>query len=279
MTFSELINKCDKTCKKLGIDEPKTILFQLLYFISKKVKNMNDFATNSRKEIDFGEKEYIELIARYYEDLEPLGIIVGKIDFLNTVIKVNNNVLVPRNETEELASKVIELVNKNKVKKTIDLCCGSGCLAIAIAKNTKSKVFALDLSKDCVELTKENSIVNNVDVDVKKADLFKFVSKNKVKYDCVVCNPPYVSMTELDERMLKHEPKMAFNNGNEYAFYDAVISNYKKLTTDKFIIAFEIGYQQRKKLTSILKDNGLLKYSKFSKDLNGSDRFLIIKNY
>ena len=140
---------------------------------------------------------------------EAVQYIVGNVEFYNTIINVNKNVLIPRFETEELVEKTINYINKyfkNKVD-ILDLGTGSGCIAIALAKNIDSNVDAFDISDGALELARENALLNKVDVNFVKQDM---TIPNDKLYDVVISNPPYLrDESEVEEivTLSKEEPK------------------------------------------------------------------------
>lgn len=223
-------------------------------------------------------KENIEEAIERYKNGEPIQYIIGDVNFYGNTIKVNKNVLIPRFETEELVEKTIEKI-KNKFDKKInilDLCTGSGCIAITLKKELNSNITATDISSDALAVAKENIKLNNVDINLIHSDLFQNIND---KFDCIISNPPYISYDEtIDDIVKNNEPNIALyapNNGLYY--YEEILKNIKNYLNDKFIIAFEIGYKQGKSLIDIvnkyLKDVNIL----VEKDLQGRDRFLFIE--
>lgn len=223
-------------------------------------------------------KENIEEAIERYKNGEPIQYIIGDVNFYGNTIKVNKNVLIPRFETEELVEKTIKKI-KNKFDKKInilDLCTGSGCIAITLKKELNSNVTATDISSDALAVAKENIKLNNVDINLIHSDLFQNIND---KFDCIISNPPYISYDEtIDDIVKNNEPNIALyapNNGLYY--YEEILKNIKNYLNDKFIIAFEIGYKQGKSLIDIvnkyLKDVNIL----VEKDLQGRDRFLFIE--
>jgi release factor glutamine methyltransferase len=137
----------------------------------------------------------------------------------------------------------------------------------------------VDINKNAVANTKANAKLNKLKVQVICGDFYKTLIKTKVKPDVIVCNPPYVDIKDVDKKMFNYETKISFNNGSPLYFYEKIIDNYTQLINDKkhFLIAFEIGYDQRKSLTHLLTRNKLIKFSHFFKDFANKDRMLIIK--
>lgn len=224
-------------------------------------------------------KENLDEAIERYKNGEPVQYIIGNVNFYGNTIKVNKNVLIPRFETEELVEKTIKRI-KNKFDQQInilDLCTGSGCIAITLKKELNSNITATDISIDALEVAKENIKLNNVDITLINSDLFNNIND---KFDCVISNPPYISYDEeIDELVKNNEPDIALYAPNKgLYFYEEILKNIKKHLNDRFIIAFEIGYKQGNDLVEIT--NKYLDNVNISveKDLQGRDRFLFIES-
>lgn len=230
----------------------------------------------------------LEYLKKYYQgDLEeakkklaaglPVQYIVGNVDFYGITLKVNEDVLIPRFETEELVSKVIQYSSHFKNPSIVDIGTGSGAIAITLKKKLTSSVTATDISKKALNVAKENALENNVSINFKEGNLLEPLTE---KYDIVVSNPPYIAYDEEIMDVVKNnEPHLALyapNNGIYY--YEEILKNIKKYLNDKYLIAFEIGESQGKKIQELSKkylDNEAI----IEKDLSGRDRFAFIKNF
>lgn len=224
-------------------------------------------------------KENLDEAIERYKNGEPVQYIIGNVNFYGNTIKVNKNVLIPRFETEELVEKTIKRI-KNKFDQQInilDLCTGSGCIAITLKKELNSNITATDISIDALGVAKENIKLNNVDIKLIESNLFSNIND---KFDCIISNPPYISYDEeIDELVKNNEPNIALyapNNG--LYFYEEILKNIQNYLNDKFIVAFEIGYKQGNDLIKIadkyLNNVNIL----VEKDLQGRDRFLFIES-
>ena len=227
-------------------------------------------------------------LKKYYQgDLEeakkklaaglPVQYIVGNVDFYGIILKVNEDVLIPRFETEELVSKVIQYSSHFKNPSIVDIGTGSGAIAITLKKKLTSSVTATDISKKALNVAKENALENNASINFKEGNLLEPLTE---KYDIVVSNPPYIAYDEEIMDVVKNnEPHLALyapNNGIYY--YEEILKNIKKYLNDKYLIAFEIGESQGKKIQELSKkylDNEAI----IEKDLSGRDRFAFIKNF
>ena len=209
----------------------------------------------------------------------PVQYIVGNVNFYGNKLKVNENVLIPRFETETLIEKTIKYSKKylKEPLKIIDLGTGSGAIAITLKKELNSKVDAIDISDEALIVAKENAKNNNVDINFYKSDMLNNV---KDKYDIIISNPPYISYDEKIEEIVKNnEPHIALyakNNGLE--FYEKILKKANNYLNKPGIIAFEIGMNQGKQIKEIAsnyfsKDNIIIE-----KDLTGKDRYIFIIN-
>ena len=161
---------------------------------------------------------------------EPIQYVLGKTSFMDLEFKVNSSVLIPRPETEEL----VRLMLKEDLdgKEILDIGTGSGCIAISLAKNLpNSKITALDISKDALEVAKENAKLNNVSIDFINADIFKYESNKK--FDVIVSNPPYVTESEkalMKQNVLDFEPELALfvEDSNYLKYYKQIVKFSKK---------------------------------------------------
>lgn len=230
----------------------------------------------------------IEYLKKYYKgNIEdaivelnkgiPVQYIVGNVEFYNTIINVNKNVLIPRFETEELVDKTINYIKKYFKDKVdiLDLGTGSGCIAISLAKNTNSNVDAVDISDDALELAKENAKLNNVNINFIKQDMA--IPNNKL-YDVIISNPPYLrDESEVEEIVRNNEPALAlYAKDDGMYFYKKILENYKNNLKDKFIMAFELGYDQADYLYNYSKELYPNSEVIIDYDLTGYKRFLFI---
>lgn len=210
---------------------------------------------------------------------EPVQYIVGNVNFYGNEIKVNKNVLIPRFETEELVEYTISYIKKMFKEKIniIDLGTGSGCIAITLKKKINSNVSAIDISKEALEVARENAKKNKVEIDFIQNDMLDNISN---KFDVIISNPPYISKNEeIQDIVRKNEPSLALYADNEgLYYYEKIIKQSKKNLKEKFIIAFEIGYMQGDKIKKIAEQNYPKAEVVLKKDLQGKDRFIFIIN-
>ncbi len=236
------------------------------------------------KEVDYLKKYYkgnLDDAIKRLNNGDAVQYIVGNVDFYGYLINIDKRVLIPRRETEELVEEVIKRSKHFTNPTIIDVGTGSGCIAISISKELNTKVYASDISKDALEVAKENIKNNSADVVLLEGNMLEPYIKNNIKVDIIVSNPPYIMEDEkIDEIVKNNEPKIALyakNNGLE--FYEEILKNANQILKDKFIIAFEIGQTQGK----VIKEKAK-KYIKNAnvdiiKDLSLKDRMLFVYNY
>lgn len=234
------------------------------------------------KDIEYLKKYYngnIEEALKKLENGEPIQYIIGNVNFYGNTFNVNKNVLIPRFETEELVEKTIKLIKENFNNKVdiLDLCTGSGCIAITLNKELNSNVDASDISTYALEVAIKNNKLNNTNVNFIHSDIFNNIEK---KYDVIISNPPYISYNEEIMDIVKNnEPHLALYASNDgLYFYEEILKNCSNYLKDKYLIAFEIGYLQGEKVKNLAHQYLDNIDVWVEKDLQGKDRFVFIKN-
>lgn len=227
------------------------------------------------------EKIYFKMIEARCNNY-PIQYIIGNVSFLNCNIKVNENVLIPRFETEELVFRSIKYI-KNFFKdksnlKIVDLGTGSGCIAIALKKAfPDASIDAIDISKDALDLAKKNAKENGADVNFYLGNMLDFLIK---RYDVIISNPPYIgSSDEVEEIVLNNEPHNAlFAPKDGLYYYEEILSKANNYLNNKSMIIFEIGYQQGQLIKDINKKFFPQSMFVLEKDMANKDRFVFIYN-
>lgn len=207
---------------------------------------------------------------------EPLDYALGESEFYGYKFIVNGNVLIPRPETELLVEQALRLINEND--KVLDLCTGSGCIAITIAKEKNIKTYASDISSDCLNVAQKNAIQNEVEVEFILSNLFENIEE---KFDIIVSNPPYIRSKDiqtLDNSVKNYEPKIALDGGESgFDIYDKILATLDKCLVEGGTILFECGYDQSTELKS--KCEQCFNNVDIIKDYNNIDRIIIAKGY
>lgn len=222
-------------------------------------------------------------IAEYEKKLssnKPIQYIIGNVNFYGNTIDVNEDVLIPRFETELLVEKTLTLIKKyfnNKIIDILDLGTGSGCIAITLKKNTTSNIDAIDISSKALTVAVKNAKKNNVKINFLNKDMTTYKDK---QYDIIISNPPYISPNEKIMDIVKNnEPHIAlYAEDNGLYFYKKIIDNLKYIVKDKYLLALEIGYKQGKAIEKYAKSKLPDTSITIEKDLSNKDRYIFITN-
>ncbi len=226
------------------------------------------------------DEDYYNKCLKQLEQGIPIQYIIGNVDFYGNIIKVNKNVLIPRFETELLVDKTINKIKKyfsNQKIDILDLGTGSGCIAISLKKEINSNVDALDISKEALEIAKQNAIDNKVNISFINKDMTTYKDK---KYDVIISNPPYIRYDEEIMDIVKNnEPHLAlYAQDNGLYFYKKILENISYITKDKYLICFEIGYSQSTDIVDIANKYLTNIDISIEKDYSNRDRFIFITN-
>lgn len=211
------------------------------------------------------------------KDGYPIQYLIGYVDFYGYKINVNEDVLIPRYETEYLIEKVINVSKKmfNDKINILDIGTGSGAISIVLKNELNSNVTACDISEKVLNTAINNAKINNSNINFIKSDIFSNVNS---KFDIIISNPPYISSDEvIMDSVKKYEPNLALYASNDgLYFYEEILKDAKKYLNDKFIIAFEIGWWQGNFICDIAKRYFNDSIIRIEKDLTGRDRYIFI---
>ncbi len=203
---------------------------------------------------------------------KPTNKIFKKTEFYGLRFLVDRNVLAPRQETEILVTETIKLLNKNDT--VLDLCTGSGCIAISLKKNADCFVTASDISKHAIFVAKKNAKINNVKIHFVISNLFDKINE---RFNVVVCNPPYIKTKDiktLKKDVKKYDPHLALDGGTDgLQFYTDIVKELKNKLYGNGKVLFEIGKGQCLSVKKILKQHGFKTTT--IKDLNSVNRVII----
>lgn len=222
-----------------------------------------------------------EEVIKRLEKGEPIQYILGEVNFYGYPIKVSRHVLIPRFETELLVEKTLNKINKyfkNENIDILDMGTGSGCIAISLKHNLpSSNIFALDISKEALSIAKKNALDNKTNITFIESDMTTY--KDKL-YDVIISNPPYISYEEPIMDLVKNnEPHLAlYAKDNGLYFYKKIIDNIKYITKDKYLICFEIGYNESTAIVDYANSKLTNINIYVEKDYNLKDRFIFITN-
>ena len=201
----------------------------------------------------------------------PLWYCIGDTEFYGYKIMVDERVLIPRPETEILVATALKSINEES--KVLDLCTGSGAIAIAVKKETNATVFASDLSENAIELAKENAKINECEINFVKSDLFE--SLENEKFNVIISNPPYVKREDINSLQIEvknFEPIMALDGGEDgLDFYREICKNAKNYLKEKGVLIMECGEGQAQEIKNMLCDFSLVE---IIKDYENIDRIV-----
>jgi len=274
MKLKEVLNKAITQLKENNIEE-----------YTNKARRVLSFTLNVQKEylITHNEEEIIEEKIKEYDNYikqiiqgKPIQYIIGKQEFMGIYFNVNENVLIPQPDTEILVEKTIEILKNYTEPKVLDLCTGSGAIAVSIAKYVpNAKVFASDISETALEIAKINDKDNKICFI--HSDLFENI---KYKFDVIVSNPPYIKTEEIKtlSKEVQNEPYLALDGGQDgLYFYKKIIEQAHQHLEQDGYLCLETGEDQKEEVANIIKQNRNYKEIKTYKDLGGNDRVIICK--
>lgn len=274
MKIQEILTKTALKLKENNIEEPISKAKRILAFTLDVTKEY--LLINNEKEISD------ENIIKYNNNIEklisgkPIQYITGKQEFMGIEFNVNKNVLIPQPDTEILVEKSIELAKKYNKPKILDLCTGSGAIAIAMQTNIpKAQISASDISKEALKIAKINDKTNKI----------KFIHSNmfeniKEKYDIIVSNPPYIKTEEIKtlSKEVQNEPLLALDGGQDgLKFYKEIIKQAHEHLNENGYLCLEIGDDQKEDVSTLIRNNNNYEAIRSYKDLSGNNRVIICK--
>ena len=247
---------------------------------------LEHFANYGVKDIISGNKltkEKLELVKEKAElrakTRQPIQHIIGYADFMGEKFIVNPSVLIPRDETEFLVRKAIEIINKNNFKMALDVGTGSGCIACMIAKYTQCQIIGLDISSDALNTALDNASKLNLfnKAIFRKSDIFSNVKPGE-SFDIIVSNPPYIPPSEKEniQTEVKFDPEQALFTEDEKGleFYEEITKDAPRILNKGGYLLFELGIGQSNDVKSIMEKNGFQNIE-IIKDLAGIDRVIV----
>lgn len=223
------------------------------------------------------EKKYKDLMEELIEG-KPLQYIMHTQEFMNLNFYVDENVLIPQPDTETLVLQAIKRIKQyeNNNIKVLDLCTGSGAIAISLAKEFENKnvqVYASDISSKALEVAKKNAMQNNVQINFINSNMFESI---KEKFDIIVSNPPYIETKVINKlsKDVQSEPYIALDGGEDgLKYYKIIASEYEKYLNDNGTLLLEIGYNQKQSVIELFINRNV----ECIKDLAQNDRVIIVK--
>ncbi len=259
---------------KVHSDMAKLLLSDLLG------KNPLELYLCLEDEVDDAILEQYKKELQAIEEGSPIQYAIGHVQFYGNQFYVNKNVLIPRFETEELVEKTIqkiaELFEKQLDLSLIDLGCGSGVIGLTLKDKLPSlNVTLLDISEEALQVTKQNQEALNLEAEILKGNMLEDIHK---KYDIIISNPPYIRDDEdIEDIVKKNEPALALYGGEDgLKYYEQILSKAAACLNSKFLIAFEIGCEQKDAIASLARKYLENIQVECLKDMQGRDRMIFI---
>ena len=275
MKYIEAFDKYVKLLEEKNFKDAKSDILLLIYEIF-------DFDFSKWTMYKYDEIEDISKIDTLNEYVKkrlghmPIQYILNKAYFCGLPLYVNENVLIPRFDTEVLVEEVLKISKKDKSKRILDICTGSGAIAIALKKlGGFERVDALDISDKALEVAKRNAKELNLDINFLKSDMFSSLTCEN-KYDIIVSNPPYIQsdvVDTLESEVKDFEPRLALDgDADGMKFYKIIAENYEDYLVDNGVLALEIGYDEADDIRALFEGKNVV----IKKDLANLDRVAII---
>ena len=275
MILADALADYEKQLEAVG-EEPEALSF---VYRGLKQWDLTHFVLQLRQEVSDEDEKLLAHIFTQLKAHNPAQYILGYEDFHGLRFQVDERVLIPRPETEELVDLILA-ENPNTELKILDIGTGSGAISVSLKKSRPMwQVTASDLSADALVLAKKNAKLNQVDISFVQSDVFENISGS---FDIIVSNPPYISENDKDEvglNVLTSEPKMAlFADEDGLAVYRQIIEEADKYLTPKGKLYFEIGYKQGLDLKKLLSLHFPDKHVRVLKDQFGQDRMVVMND-
>ena len=273
MILADVLADYEKQLEAVG-EEPEALSF---VYRDLKQWDLTQFVLNLRQEVSEEDDRLLAAIFTQLQAHKPAQYILGYEDFHGLRFQVDERVLIPRPETEELVDLILE-ENPSKELKVLDIGTGSGAISVSLKKSRPLwQVTASDLSADALVLAKENAKLNQADISFVQSDVFEDISGN---FDIIVSNPPYMSENDKDEvgvNVLTSEPNMAlFADEDGLAIYRRIVEGAAEHLIPQGKIYFEIGYKQGQDLKQLLYLHFPDKRVRILKDQFGQDRMVVM---
>ncbi|MCO4520389.1 methyltransferase [Streptococcus infantarius subsp. infantarius] len=275
MNYVETISQLEKNLQEIGEDpENLTYVFREL-----KSWSLLDFILHQNKEVTESDQKILESIMAQLEDHRSPQYITGKAYFRDLELVVDERVLIPRPETEELVDLVLKENSKADLR-VLDIGTGSGAIAISLKSARPDwQVTASDISQGALQLAEENSKLNQVSLDFVESDVFGQITGT---FDVIISNPPYIAYGDKDEvgmNVLASEPHLAlFADEDGFAIYRQIIEGAGEHLSENGKLYFEIGYKQGDGLRALLSKHFPQKRIRVLEDIFGKDRKVVMDN-
>lgn len=279
MTFEQEVRKYEKLCDQN--DVPRETVMAYLVELSQQ-ERYNLYA-NFREEMPEDLRNSFEAgMARILKQ-EPMAHVLGYSWFYGYKFIVNEDVLIPRPETEELCANILarmdQYFSKNETIYCVDVGTGSGAIAITLCKEEPHvHMMATDISQEALVTARKNAQMNEADVQFMAGDMLQPLIEKNIRVDVLVCNPPYIPQEEkMEKSVVDFEPHVALFGGEDgLKFYREIFADCQKVLKDKAFMAFEMGWDQRERMSQLVEKSLPGWKYEILKDMNGKDRMLFV---
>ena len=279
MTIKQALIKGVTVLKLEKISTPKLKARLLLQYVLKKPRQYL-IVYDNQKLTDKEEQEYLKYVELLTQG-EPIEHVTHQKEFMKLNFYVDENVLIPRQDTEVLVEEVIKIAKKIKAKKILDLCTGSGAIAISLAKYLENiQLTAVDISRKALDIAMANAKNNHVQDKITFVESNLFQDLRQEKYDLIVSNPPYIRRKELEtlDREVRKEPRLALDGGEDgLDFYRNIMDKGYEYLKYGGYICLEIGYDQKEEVMQIIEDKKHYMGTYCKKDLYDNDRVVVTR--
>lgn len=279
MTIKQALIKGVTILKLEKITTPKLKARLLLQYVLKKSRQYL-IVYDNQKLTEIQEQEYFKYIELLKQG-KPIEHIIHQKEFMKLNFYVDENVLIPRQDTEILVEEVIKIAKKIKAKKILDLCTGSGVIAISLAKYLDNiELTALDISRKALNVAIANAKNNDVQEKITFVESNLFQALSQEKYDIIVSNPPYIRKKDIEllDKEVKKEPIIALDGGEDgLDFYKKIIKDAYQYLKYGGYICLEIGYDQKEDVMKIIENEKQYVETYCKKDLYDNDRVIVTR--
>lgn len=279
MTISDAIKKGMIELKNVNIEEPKLkarLLMQYVLNESRQYVIVNDMEQLDKAK----EKQYLEEIKILKKGV-PIEHITHQKEFMKMSFFVDKNVLIPRQDTEILVEEVIKIAKKINARKVLDLCTGSGAIAVSLAKYLpQAEITAIDISNDALKIAKKNANSNNVQNQITFISSDMFTNLGEEKFDIIVSNPPYIKTNVIKnlDIQVQSEPYIALDGGKDgLDFYKKIINESYQYLKYSGYLCLEIGFDQKIDVIELIENTERFTGTYSKKDLFDNDRIIITR--
>lgn len=276
MNIKEILNWAVLTLKEENIENPR--LDAEIMLTDALLINKIDILTHDERELTQDEQSKYKSMVKRRKNHEPIAYITGRKEFYGRDFLVDKSVLIPRPDTEILVETVIERFKDAKNLKILDMCAGSGCIGLTLAKELDAVVTLCDISKDAATVIRKNAVALGLrdTVNIVTGDLFENI---RDKFNIIVSNPPYIPTSVIGtlEKDVAFEPKLALDGGKDgLMFYKKIIVTAKDFLADDGALCFEIGIDELEGVKKLMLENNYCDVKSFE-DLAGISRVVTCK--